>query len=224
MTRLNQAAMPKIPGPEPAGDGLALDKARVVGVDDRGILVLTAAGVALVGLRAAGCLLEPVAGDTVLILRDPSETAFILNVLVREEPSGRLVLPGDAGIASESGTLRLTGESVEIKAREAAVVEAPRVDIKGVSGDVIFHSLTLVAEQARARLGRLASVARTIDTVAERMVQRLKDCYRRVDRMDETKAGHVSVRAAEFLNIKAGDASIVAENDVKIDGASIRLG
>lgn len=209
---------------EPEGRDLALDKARVVGIEQDRLLVLTSDGVALAGQRAAGCLLEPEVDDTVLILRDPEQGAFVLNVLVRGEGPGRIRVRGDMTLESEGGTLCLQGREVNLAARETARMEAPRVEIKGVRGEMVMHTLNLVADRALTRVRKISVLAKTIDTVAERLVQKVTDCFRRVERMDETRAGHVSVQAGDFLNIKARDASIIAENDVKVDGSTIRLG
>ncbi|MBF0529302.1 MAG: DUF3540 domain-containing protein [Deltaproteobacteria bacterium] len=209
---------------EPTAQAMILDKARVIKIDPDSILLLTQGGVALSGQKAAGCLLNPEIGDTVLIVREPSESAFILNILVRGATPGRIVIQGDITLESQGGVLRLGGESVELAARESASVKAPRVNLQGVRGEATFHSFSFIADQVLGRMKRLSVVAQTIDTVAERLVQRLKDCFRRVEGMDETRAGQVNIKARELMNLRAGDASITAENDVKVDGATIRLG
>jgi hypothetical protein len=206
------------------GKAALMDKAQVLKRDANKLLLLTAGGTALWGRQAVGCLLAPEVGDTVLILRDPEAAAYVLNVLERPEPGGRIAIQGNVTLESEDGTLRLQGRHVELSGTESALLEAPQVDFKGVRGRVVFHGFSMLADRLEARMRILSTVAETMDILAERMMQRLRDCFRRVERMDETRAGLVNVRADEMLNIRAGDASIIAENDVKVDGATIRLG
>jgi Protein of unknown function (DUF3540) len=96
--------------------------------------------------------------------------------------------------------------------------------VHGGRGELTFVDLSLTACAAALKSGKLSLVATTIDTVAERMTQRVKDCFRWVARMDRTQAGEVRISAENRFEVTADAASLVAEHDVKIDGSQIRLG
>ncbi len=197
--------------------GAIMDTARVVKREDGGFLLVTPDTLALRGRKAAGCLLEPEENDTVLIARNTSSGVYILTVLERGESPGRIVLPTDTTMATSGGSLKLAGA-------QATVIESPQVTLSGARGDLTFAELELTAGTTRARSGRLSLVAATIDTVAERITQRVRDCFRRVSRMDSTKAGQVRISAESRFSVTAGDAALTAQRDVKIDGDKIRLG
>jgi hypothetical protein len=55
-----------------------------------------------------------------------------------------------------------------------------------------------------------------MDSVLGRLTERIKNSFRRVEQLDQTKAGHISHIAEERYSVKAGHASIIAEDDVKI--------
>jgi hypothetical protein len=217
--RLRQQVMPEM-----AASGATVDTARVIGRDNGEFLLVTAGTLALRAQKAAGCLLEPEDNDTVLIVRNAQEGHFILTVLVRGQSAGRVILPDDATLCVEAGTLRLAGEAVEITGEKAAGMTAPEIKLQGVKGEALFADLSLIACCAALQAGKLSLVAATIDTVAERITQRVRDCFRWVARMDSTKAGQVSINATNRFDVSAEDASLVAECDVKIEGDKIRLG
>lgn len=219
VVRLRQPAMPEM-----ATGGTTIDTARVIGRDNGEFLLVTAGTLALRAQTAAGCFLEPEDNDTVLIVRNAPEGVFILNVLLRGKSAGRVILPDDSTLCVEAGTLRLAGEAVEITGEKAAGMTAPEIKLQGVTGEAQFANLSLTAGSTVLQTGKLSLVAATIDTVAERITQRVRDCFRWVSRMDSTKAGQVSINATNRFDVTAEDASLVAECDVKIEGDKIRLG
>jgi hypothetical protein len=210
--------------PDQSADGAIIDTARVVRRDAEEFLLLTAGTLALRGKKAAGCLLEPEENDTVLVARNTPEGVFILTVLERGGAASRIVLPGNATLSAEGGTLRLTGDSVELAGEKTASLEAPEIRMQGVRGDVSFLNLSLTASVAEAKAGKLSLVASVIDTVSERITQRVRDCFRRVTRMDSTRAGQVSISTENRFDLKADAVSMIAQCEVKIDGDKIHLG
>ena len=210
--------------PDQAADGAIIDTARVVRRDAEEFLLLTTGTLALRGKKAAGCLLEPEENDTVLVVRNSPEGVFILTVLERGTTVSRIVLPGDATLSAEGGTLRLAGDSVELAGEKAASLEAPEIRMQGVRGDVSFLNLSLTASVAEAKAGKLSLVAAVIDTVSERITQRVRDCFRWVARMDSTKAGQMSINTENRFDLKADAVSMNARCEVKIDGDKIHLG
>lgn len=213
---------PSIPDVGPSG--ATLDTARVVRRDNDEFLLVTAASRILRGTKAAGCLLEPEENDTVLIVRNLVAGVYILSVLERCGQGGRVTLPGDTTLCATEGALRLVGETVEVVGTTAATIAAPAITMQGLRGEASFADLSLTSCVAALKAGKLSLVASTLDTVAERITQRVKDCFRWVARTDSTKAGQVNISAEHRLDLKADDASLVARHGVKIDGDKIHLG
>ena len=210
--------------PDIASNGTTIDTARVVRRDDGEFILLTPDTLALRGKKAAGCLLEPEVNDTVLIVRNAPEGVFILTVLERTGAASRIVLNGDTTLCANGGNLRLSGGTIELSGEKSATLEAPDIKLQGVRGDASFLNFSLTASVAEAKAGKLSLVASTIETVAERITQRVRDCFRWVSRMDRTKAGQVSISAENRFDVTADSASLIAVCDVKIDADKIHLG
>jgi hypothetical protein len=216
---------PETPGmPDSASNGATIETARVIRRNNGEFLLVTTGAQALRGKKAAGCLLEPEKDDTVLIVRNLATGVYILTVLERCGHAGRVMLPGDTTLCAADGALRLAGETVEVVGSAAASIVAPAIKLQGLRGEASFADLSLTACVASFKTGTLSLVAATIDTVAERITQRVKDCFRWVVRTDSTRAGQVNISAENRLDLKAGDASLVARQGVKIDGDKIHLG
>ncbi len=210
--------------PGGAADGAGIDSARVVQRDKGEFLLMTPAGQVLRAKKAAGCLLEPEGNDTVLIVRNLAAGVYILTVLERGGGEGRVVLPATTTLGAADGTLRIAGDRIELAGTTSTSIEAPEIKVQGTRGEVSFAALSLTACVAAVKTGRLSLVASTVDTVAQRITQRVKDCFRQVARMDSTRAAQVHIRAENRLDLQGGDTSLLARQGVKIDGDKIHLG
>ncbi|MGD9947349.1 MAG: DUF3540 domain-containing protein [Desulfobulbus sp.] len=217
-----QPATPGLPDMETSG--ATIDTARVIRRDDTDFLLVTTGAQALRGKKAVGCLLEPEENDTVLIVRNLAAGVYILTVLERCCDGGRVMLPSDTTLCVTDGALRLAGDTVELVGKTAASIDAPEIKLQGIRGEVSFAALSLSACVAAVKAGKLSLVVSTMETVAERITQRVKDCFRWVARTDSTKAGQVNISTEHRFDLKAGDASLVAKHGVKIDGDQIHLG
>lgn len=210
--------------PGQAGSGPVIDTARIIRRDAGEFLLLTSATLALRGKKAAGCLLEPEENDTVLVLRNSAAGVFILSVLERGGADSRVVLPADSTLSTEDGKLQITADTLLLSGERSAALEAPEISIEGVRGNLSCLHLSLNASAADAKIGKISLVSAVIDTISDRITQRVRDCFRRVSRMDSTKAGQVSIRTENRFDLQADSASIQAVAEVKIDGDKIHLG
>jgi len=198
--------------------------ARVLEKREALYLLRTGDGVLKQGRKADGCLLQPEINDFVLIWEDKEEGAFILNVLIKEGTRSHLVFKGETALQTTSGTLKIEGEAVEVKASKTAAVCAPEVNLSGMTGKVRFISFSFICSAAFAHMERISIAIEKCNSVIGRLTQRIKDSFRRVERIDQTRAGMIRQIAEERFSVKADHAAILAENDVKIDGEKIHIG
>ena len=77
---------------------------------------------------------------------------------------------------------------------------------------------------ARAELTRARVEAGAIDTVADRVTERVQRSYRTAEEFDHLRAGVIDHAARETLKLRSHDAVLTAEGLVKVDGAQIHLG
>jgi hypothetical protein len=80
---------------------------------------------------------------------------------------------------------------------------------------------------ARHLLGEIAAVklvAGAVDSVLDRVTQRVKRAYRIVEEMDQLRAKRVDYSAEKSLHVHAENAMVSATGVVKLDGEHIHLG
>ena len=66
--------------------------------------------------------------------------------------------------------------------------------------------------------------ARNIDTVAERLIQKVKRSYRTVDEFEESKIGRLRLLVSNRFFLKSKNTTVLADETVKMDGKKILLG
>jgi hypothetical protein len=176
--------------------------------------------------RAAMCLIEPRAGDEVLVA-GVDDRHFVLGVLTRPEAGAttRLSVDGDLEVAVPKGRLRFTSQKgVDITTAGEAVVLAMKLTLRAVEGEAAFERARVLAGDARAEFRKLGVVAETVETVCERLWQRMKRSYRIIDETDQVRAGNIDHRARQLLRIHADHTAITAKHLAKIDGEQIHVG
>lgn len=176
--------------------------------------------------RAVSCLLDPQLGDRVLFAVIEDGSAFVLAVLEREE-EGAATISLDRDLA-----LRLPGGRFDVVTREGvgltstgdvSVVSAG-VEVRAAEGRVGVENLTVLAKTLLAEVASAKVVAGAIDSVLDRVTQKVKRVYRTVEELDQLRAKRVDYRAEKAMHLSAEDALVTAKGVVKLDGEHIHLG
>lgn len=192
-----------------AGDGLAVDLAP----DGRRAV-----------RRAAGCLLRPEVGDTVLVFighgRGP---AFVLSVLEKAGPDSLIEAAGHTRLVSE-GELTLSGRDLRLAGERSASLSAPEIEVSGVTARLAVVGFTAVARAAEIMGGKVRLVADGLERLATRVVERCRSSYRTVEETDSLAAGRVRTRVRGRHDLTAKSASLLAEDEIKMDAGHIHLG
>ncbi len=176
--------------------------------------------------RASSCLLEPEPGDLVLVSLVPGRGCYVLAVLERQQATrGRLVHEGDLELQLPTGRLSVAAT------RGMSVVSGQ--DISCVAGSLRAHtgSAELFAERT-SFLGKLAHVeiealkvvGRFLDSVLERVSQRVQRSYRKVEELDQVRAAQMDYVATQNLSVRGHNTLVTAEQLVKLDGDQVHLG
>ncbi len=181
--------------------GAALSTGRVAGTLAKGAFrVETGDGKKRRALLSAGCLLEPGAGDLVLLVKSEQDGFFIVQVLERSGGPDReatLRLPEASRLRAGGGTGTLS-------------FEAEEVNFRGGVFRQVFKKIALAAETLEAK----AELLREVYNRRHEDVATVKDS--RVGRLRCLVGGLFSLRG-ETVDIKA-------EKRVKIDGKNIDVG
>jgi hypothetical protein len=185
---------------------------------------VSVSGAELRAKRAASCLLVAEPGDRVLVSRGTE--CFVLAVLERNgEQPAEMAIDGDATLHARGGRLRLGGsEGVELVTDKAIALLSRAFRLTSSTAEVVVEQLDVVGKRAQASFDEAGLAARTIDTMAERVMERVDRFYRFVGEIDRLRAGHIDYRAEHSVQIKGENTVMTARGVAKIDGEQIHMG
>lgn len=176
--------------------------------------------------RAASCLLAPEVGDQVLVAFIPGRPCYVLAVLERDPGApARLNVDGDLAIQAAGGRVSIaSAEGLDLVTEGDATVVAGGFNVRAARGNVVLDQLALLGSAVVAELGKAKLVTSTLETIADRVVQRAKRAYRFVEELDHMRAERLDVVANGTLSLRGENTVITAEELVKLDGEQIHVG
>ncbi len=196
-------------------EGLETGLVRMV---ENGIPFVVTGGLVRGSVRAAGCLIEPEIGDTVLLYTGTDGTTYILSVLVRAGVGPAVLpLPDGASLRAGEAGIRIESPDVRIEAGKRLSVSAP-------AGDAVFGTLNVRGAALDTVWNSVRFAARTVDSAAVRIVQTCRRLYRTVEEFEESRIGRLRCLVSGLLFFRSKDASVTAERTVKVNGERIHLG
>jgi len=175
--------------------------------------------------RAVSCLVEPELGDRVLLaLHD--EGCHVLAVLDREgEAPTRLVAQGDLELHAPCGRVTVTGqEGIDLITPGESAIAAGKVRVAATEASLTVETLTYLGAAVVARVDRIKTVAKEVESVAERWVQRLERAYRFIAQSEQVRAEYLEYSASTAINLQAQTTIMTSGELTKIDGAQIHVG
>ena len=204
--------------------GQTLDTGRVRMRSEGEYYVETLSGLCL-AQRAAGCLLEPLPSDVVLLFRDDGDSSYILSVLRRShEQESTLAFDGNVTIKVKEGRFGLDAKDIDLAAAGAMSLSSRAFSLRTLTGSVACHTFTVASSFLSGAIHRMHLAADAVDSVVGIMRQKVKSCYRRVEEVDDCRAGRIKVKAEKGWSLRAEKAEIACDRRVKIDGERIDLG
>lgn len=176
-------------------------------------------------LRAASCLLEPGAGDEVLLVHH-HRGCHVLAVLTRgSDAPSRLSLEGDVQIATPSGGLELCArDAVKLTTGGETTIQSGALRVAAKDANVTFDALRYVGGALSAEIDKVKTVAKSVESTAQRLVQRLDRAYRFIAKSEVVKAQYVQFDTQSAFHVKAETTVLTSASLTKVDGAQIHLG
>jgi hypothetical protein len=194
----------------PAATGLI--QARVVDAGED-ICRLSGPAGSFTARRAASCLLQPAAGDTVLAA-DVDGSLWVLAVLVRGDSPAVLPLPADSTIKVAQGGLKLAvQEELSLAAGRQLSALAPEISVQAARAGLVD-----------AMVDQVKTVAGLLDTAAERVRLKAGSSHRQIEDLEHLQAGQLNYAVKTVLNMRGKHAVVSAESEVRLDGERIHLG
>lgn len=196
---------------------------RIIEQTAQGFYVSTEYGTVM-AFRAAGCLLEPETGDRVLIAWVDDGETYVLNVLTRQNPENNtLAMPGDLSIQA-GGTMHLTAGAVEMNGQESVRVRTSQIELSALNGSAKLGALRFIAGTVSGNIGRMKTVAKSLETVADRVIDRLGRRHTRVEEVEDAQVGRVRLLVKDLFSMRSRSTSIISKDKVELDADQILLG
>ena len=176
--------------------------------------------------RSASCLLEPRPGDRVLISEAPSEKCYVLSILERpEEGPSTLSFDGDVELKAASGRIRVAAkEGIDIVSAGETQLISPSLTVSTLDAEVTALQLSFFGTLFQGQIDRIKLMGQTCDSVFERVSQKAKRSYRRIEELEHVAAGQLTCQVKKLLSLRGKYSVLTAEEDVRIDGDKILMG
>lgn len=192
---------------------------------DNGIIVSTTEGV-FCTRRAISCLVEPLAGDSVLLAGDPDKELYVIAVLQRSDPSSiRISVDGDLTVGVSKGSFSVAAaHGVNLVSAGEMTLTSSELTVNASKGNIFFDQLSYLGSRIFAEIDRVKLIGRFFDAVLERISHKVKCSYRMVEEIDHVRSNVVDYRASKNMSLRGQNTLITAKELVKIDGDQIHLG
>ncbi len=194
--------------------------ARVLAVEPDGRVTVAIGEAEMPAARALSCLVEPAAGDRVLLAQVDGES-FVLAVLDRREPGPAPVsvsVPGAERVTLSAPHLGLVaGETLALSAAREVTIDSRTLSLRA-------HALSLVARLTTLVADHLRSTARRREIVADQIAVQAQGRTTLVRDLDVHEAGTLVQTVAGISSATAATAVMVAQEDLRFDGKRVTVG
>lgn len=176
--------------------------------------------------RAVSCVVDPRPDDLVLFAGLASGERYVLAVLERTGDQATVwSAPGSVTLAAPDGQVTVAArDGVNVVTPATVRVTTDAVSVTAREGELAVQALNYVGAAVVASLDDLKLTAQRIDTVAERLSQKLKRAYRTVSEIDQLRASQGDWSFRKTLGLHAANVVATARDLVKVDGDQIHLG
>lgn len=177
--------------------------------------------------RAVSCLTAPEAGDSVLFAGSQAGGLFVIAIL--ERPSGattRIEASGDVTLAVSHGRLVLAAaRGVDVvSSGDVSLASTRMLKLSAPQSKLLIGSLSYLGQKLSAEVEQVTSLFGALETIAERVLQRVKRSYRFVDELDQLKAKDIDYSARENVRLRGHNTLVTADQIAKVDADQIHLG
>ncbi|QDQ86804.1 DUF3540 domain-containing protein [Alcaligenaceae bacterium SJ-26] len=174
---------------------------------------------------AAGCLLQPQPGDTVLASLADGQ-GYVIQVLQRHAAGtpACLRVEGNTELDVRGGSLRLAAESIDMQAAQAWRVRAQTGMVETGLLSIEAARLAESGGQRQAHWDSSTEVLARQQSFIGRRELYLERGVRRVATHEEQSAGSVRLVVARDWRVRADSADLLGGRRVKVDADTVQLG
>ncbi len=174
--------------------------------------------------RAVSCLVAPELHDFVLVACQRKE-AYVLSVLERESPHATLVSDGDLNLEARSGKVRVSAtEGVDVVTPKGLQLVSQDLAVHAQTTKLFLQDVVALGSRVVAELTETRLKGTVLDKVFERVSERVKRSFRRVEEIDQLKARQLDYLTEETMSLRSENMVATAKELVKVDGEQIHFG
>ncbi|BEP33609.1 DUF3540 domain-containing protein [Variovorax sp. V59] len=188
----------------------------ILSFDETGACSVSSGPLRLHAKRAASCLLEPAAGDSVACLRIAPDEVWIMAVLQREEGTVNVLGCGGDLTIAPAGVLQLQAARVGLKAGTLEIA-TQTATLATDTADVVGRRLTLAGTTVKV-------IGSVLSTVMDRVQHFSRHYLRTTEGIDRVAATHVEVEARQLMRLEGEHALVNGRELIKARGAQIHFG
>ena len=183
--------------------------ASVLSVSDQGYILKPENGSSIIAQQAFGCPFTPITDDFVMFVRCSNRGVFIINILQRKHSQC-------AVISSEHGIALQSNKKIDISAND--------INMTSQNSQVTSQQYSHTSQKLDIKSDSTLFYSRTVESISERLVQRVKDSFKIIERIEQINAQDIIQNIKNAFIQRSRQVDISAKSDVKINGDRIHMG
>ena len=176
--------------------------------------------------KAFSCLIEPIVNDIVLFSVDTRTHCHILSIIERTEHADTVLsLSGDVTFDATQGKLNLNSrQGINISSDQNINLASEECSLIAKNALIGIENITAVGARLVSKISCIQSFSQTVETVAVNLLQKLKNSFRVVEGVDQSRSRDVLTTVRNLYSIRSTQATILAKKDIKVDAERIHMG
>lgn len=167
-------------------------------------------------LKAESCFLLPAIDDLILLSSEINgESAYILQILNRT---------ANENVVDLGQEVSLRAHNLKLEAQKTINVEAPEVNLTGLTGTAKFSHSKLLSNWSEVRTGKSLFIAESAEKIINTVTEKIVNVFKTIEGIEFTKANRIRTMVTGRLFYKARHVTLNAEEEVGIDGKKINMG
>lgn len=183
-------------------------------------------GAAVINARTAfSCLVEPMAGDTVLINRSGKDY-YVLAVLEREQQQDMtLAFPASVKMTASEGRIDfIAGKDINLSSTANTRLISKNISMTSAAMEICTARFTAHASQIETHSQSVKLYTDLLSTVTEKIIQKTGMLVRWVETVETLSIGNLIQNVRRNYTSHSNQAVITARKDMRIDGERIHMG
>ncbi len=183
--------------------------ASIISVTEQGYILKPDNGSSVIAQQAFGCPFTPIIDDQVMFVRCANRGVFIINILQRKHNQA-------AAISNKNG--------IELQSTNHINISANDINMTSNNTQVISQQYSHTSQKLDVKSDTTQFYSRTIESISERLVQKVKDSFKVIERLEQVSANDIIQNIKNAFIQRSRQVDISAKSDVKINGDRIHMG